>query len=255
MSFFTKRKKRKNLKKSLHKINDWQNAPILSQVIPVFFWRVKRASRPALPGNMTVEAAFVLPIFLFAMGNLMAVLLMFQTFSVQEGKLHQTGRELSMLAYGQEEGEQDIRLVTVSRIEAPFSVAAFGTASIANGCVMHKWIGYDLTQGGSDGEAGREEMVYVTKSGSAYHRERSCVYLNPSVKLMGISQAQASVNRNGVRYTACELCGGRAEVVYVTEDGVRYHSTINCSGLRRTIDYVTLQEALAAEKHACPKCG
>ncbi len=213
------------------------------------------ASCPALPGSMTVEAALVLPLFLFAMGNLLSLILMFQTFSVQEGKLHQTGRELSMLAYGQEGGDVDIRLITVSPVKPLFGIAPFRASSVANGCVMHKWIGYDLSRGeGTFGEE-REEMVYITKSGSAYHRERECVYLNPSVKLVGREQAGNMTNGDGGRYTACASCGGNSALVYVTEYGTRYHSTVSCSGIKRSIDCVALKEAIEAGKHACPKCG
>lgn len=213
------------------------------------------ASCPALPGNMTVEAALVLPLFLFAMGNLLSLILMFQTFSLQEAKLHQTGRELSMLAYVQEGGEPDIRLVRASPVKAVFKVAAFRTASVVNGCVMHKWNGYDLSQGEAVLGGEREEMVYITKSGSAYHRERECIYLNPSVRLVGKGQAEGMTNSAGRKYTACESCGANSDMVYVTDGGTRYHSTVNCSGLKRTIDCVTLQEAVAAGRHACPKCG
>lgn len=213
------------------------------------------ASCPALPGNMTVEAAFALPVFLLAMGNLLSLILMFQTFSVQEGKLHQTGRELSMLAYGQEGGEVDIRLVTVSPVKPMFGIAAFRASSITNGCVMHKWIGYDLSQeNGAPGEE-REELAYITKSGSAYHRERECIYLNPSVKLVGREQAENMTNRDGGKYSACESCGGSSATVYVTESGTRFHSTVSCSGIKRSIDCVTLKEAVEAGRHACPKCG
>lgn len=240
---------------SLRKQNNMQNALNDSKMIPRSFKRKGRASRPALPANMTVEAALVLPVFLFAMINVLSMLLMFQTFSAEEGRLHQAGRELSLLAYGQEEGEQDIRLVKSVRIRAPAAVAAFPSAVIANGCVMHKWIGYDLSRTDSAGGEEKEEMVYITESGSAYHRERSCIYLNPSIQMMALERAQNETNRGGQRYTACEICGKSSAVVYVTEDGIRYHSTVGCSGLRRTIDCVELKEAIAAGRHACPRCG
>lgn len=240
---------------SLQTQKNKQNALSDSNMIPKSFKRKKRASRPALPGNMTVEAALVMPVFLFAMINVLSMILMFQTFSVEEGRLHQAGRELAMLAYGQEEGEQDIRLVKPSLIRAPVRVAAFPTATIVNGCVMHKWIGYDLSPESVQGEEEKEDMVYITQSGTAYHRERNCVYLNPSIRMMGREQAQEAVNQDKIRYTACEICANDSPVVYVTQDGIRYHSTVSCSGLRRTIDCVTLQEAVGAGRHACPRCG
>lgn len=240
---------------SLLKQNNKQNALNDSNMIPRSFKRKKRASCPALPGNMTVEAALVMPVFLFAMINVLSMLLMFQTFSKEEGKLHQAGRELALLAYGQEDKEQDIRLVKTSLIRAPVAVAAFPAATIVNGCVMHKWIGYDLSRNDAVGKEEKEDMVYITRSGTAYHRERNCVYLNPSIQMMALEQAQSAINSDGRKYTACEVCGSGSAVVYVTEAGIRYHSTVSCSGLRRTIDCVALKEAVASGRHACPGCG
>lgn len=223
--------------------------------IPIFFIRDTKASCRPLPASMTVEAALVLPLFLFAMANLLSLILMFQTFSAEEGKLHQAGRELSMLAYGQESTEADIRLVKVSAVKPLFPVAAFPAAAVVNGCVMHKWIGYDLSRESGGETDDREELVYITQSGTVYHRERSCKYLNPSIQLISRDRAQNGENENGKRYTACQICGGAGELVYVTAGGERYHNTVTCSGLKRTIRSVTLEEAITAGRHACSGCG
>ncbi|MBQ7840551.1 MAG: hypothetical protein IJ390_08745 [Lachnospiraceae bacterium] len=239
-----------------NKILDGQNADPDSQTLLPSLNGEEKASCQALCGNMTVEAAIVLPLFLFAVINLISLILMFQEFSVQEGRLHQTGRELALLAHSQEDtGETDIRLVWTSQVKAVVPIAAFSSGFIVNGCVMHKWIGYD--PGDCDGqEAGKaEEMVYITASGEAYHMRRSCIYLNPSIELTAKESAQKSQNSDGVLYTPCELCGGNSPMVYVTKAGVRYHSTVSCSGLKRSVDCVTLQEALGLGRHACAGCS
>ena len=45
-----------------------------------------------LSGSLTVEAAFVLPLFLFARINILSLFLMFESYGAQLAKLHQTGR-------------------------------------------------------------------------------------------------------------------------------------------------------------------
>lgn len=256
MSFLNRMNANENKKIILQKLKHRQNALVKSPVIPPFFKLLKRASGRALPGNMTVEAALALPLFLFAVMNLLSLLLMFRSFSAEEAKLHQTGRKLAMLAYGQEEsGGSDIRLVKTTRIRAFIPAAAFPDAVMVNGCVMHKWIGYDPGENDGAWEEQKEEFVYITKSGVAYHRDRACIYLNPSIEITGIEQAKGAVNGSGEKYRACEICGGNSSVVYITAEGSRYHSTVSCSGLRRTINSVPLSEALEAGKHACPKCG
>lgn len=215
----------------------------------------KRASCRGLPGNMTVEAALVLPIFLFAAVNLLSLLLMFRTYSAEEAKLHQTGRQMALYAYGQEGGDCEIRLMNVNRIKAPFGVAAFGGGYTANGCVMHKWNGYDLSGAGSERPGEEEELVYITRSGSAYHRDRGCRYLNPAIQMVDREQAQGMDTEGGGKYTPCLACGGKSSLVYITEGGSRYHSTVNCTGLKRTIESVTLTEAVESGRHPCPSCG
>ena len=180
----------------------------------------KKASRRALPAGMTVEAAVVLPVFLFAVANLLSLFLVFWTYSSKEAQLHQTARQLALYAYGQEDGEPDVRLMRLTPVSAPFGTASFRSSYVVNGCVMHKWIGYSGDGTGEDWERQEEELVYITKSGEAYHRERL-------------------ENR----------------LIYVTDGGSRYHNTVNCSGLRRTIESVTLMQALEMGRHACPRCG
>lgn len=215
----------------------------------------KRTSCRELPGNMTVEAALVLPVFLFAAVNLLSLLLMFRTYSAEEAKLHQTGRQMALYAYGQESGDSEIRLMNVNRIKSPFGIAAFGGGYTANGCVMHKWNGYDLNGTAGERPEKEEELVYITRSGSAYHRERGCRYLNPAIQMVDRNDAENADTEDGGKYTPCLVCGGESGLVYITEGGNRYHSTVNCTGLKRTIESVTLTEAIEAGRHPCPSCG
>ena len=57
-------------------------------------------------------------------------------------------------------------------------------------------------------------------------------------------------------YTACRLCGGEPGLFsyyYVTEEGERYHTSLSCSGLKRTVYLVRLSEAEG--RTACSRCG
>ena len=93
----------------------------------------KKASRRALPAGMTVEAAVVLPVFLFAVANLLSLFLVFWTYSSKEAQLHQTARQLALYAYGQEDGEPDVRLMRLTPVSAPFGTAAFRSSYVVNG--------------------------------------------------------------------------------------------------------------------------
>lgn len=213
----------------------------------------KKASRRALPAGMTVEAAVVLPVFLFAVGNLLSLFLVFRTYSAKEAQLHQTVRQLALYSYGQEDGETEVRLMRLTPVSSLFGIAAFPGSYVVNGCVMHKWIGYSGDGTGEEWQRPEEELVYITKSGEAYHRERSCLYLNPSIRLADREEIASG-------YTPCSVCVGKwgqqgNRLIYVTDGGSRYHNTVSCSGLRRTIESVTLTQALEMGRHACPRCG
>ena len=241
---------------SLQKNEIWQNAQRHSPEYPGRKMGRQRASCRALQGNLTVEAAIALPLFLFAVINLLSLFLMFQEFSVQEGRLHQTGRMLSMLAHGQESGEADIRLVRTERVEPLIPVAGFPKTFVASGCVMHKWIGFALGEEEGNGAApDREELVFITSSGTAWHRDRGCGYLNPQIELLSMAEAGTAKNSEGQAYTPCLLCRPSGQIVYVTRGGERYHGTVTCSGLRRNISSISLKEAEGMGRHACPECG
>ena len=116
----------------------------------------------------------------------------------------------------------------------------------------HAWIGY--VHGGSAGEQ-EEIYVYIAKTGTVYHRNRGCSYLNPSIKSVGEMELKNLRNEGGGIYYACPLCDGRGTfgTYYVTDYGTNYHTSVVCSGLKRTVYEVKLSEV--GDRHACSKCG
>lgn len=106
---------------------------------------------------------------------------------------------------------------------------------------------------GEEGNA-TDTHVYITATGEVYHKDENCTYLKLSVKETSLQSLEVMRNEGGGIYHACEFCGFRADgVVYITDHGNRYHSTLSCSGLKRTVDKVSLKEAEGMR--ACSKCG
>lgn len=115
------------------------------------------------------------------------------------------------------------------------------------------WTGYVRT--GGMGE--KENVVYITETGMVYHRDDHCSYLDLSIRPVSSSTVSSLRNEEGGKYHPCEYCASKGEngtghMVYITDYGDRYHNSIGCSGLKRTIYAVPISEA--AGKGACSKC-
>lgn len=134
-----------------------------------------------------------------------------------------------------------------------FPVNLFGSQMffISQKTCFRKWIGWHSADIGNQNEM----MIYITKSGSVYHKWISCPYLDLSVEKTELSTVWQKRNKNGGKYRLCQYCEIKntvTEDVYITNYGECYHYDINCSGLKRTIYQKRLSEV--GEKRACQKC-
>lgn len=111
------------------------------------------------------------------------------------------------------------------------------------------WTGYEKTGFGAEDD----ETVYVTQTGLVYHRDYHCTYLDLSIRMADSGQIDDLRNADGGKYYPCEHCGGGSGAVYITDSGDRYHSSLSCSGLKRTVYAVPISEAVG--KGACSRCG
>ncbi len=102
-----------------------------------------------------------------------------------------------------------------------------------------------------------DTKVYVTETGSVFHRSRECSYLKLSIQMITLDAVEAERNSSGGKYYPCELCGGADDGnrCYITDYGVRYHASLSCPGLLRTISVITEEEAVSRGLRPCSKCG
>ncbi len=110
------------------------------------------------------------------------------------------------------------------------------------------YLGFD-----TDGEFDEDDTyVYVTETGDVYHKSRDCYHIKLTIKKV----SESSLSTTYANYDACELCAlGRAATgnVYVTETGNKYHYSIACSGLKRTVSRVKLKDVNGLPP--CSNCG
>lgn len=135
------------------------------------------------------------------------------------------------------------------KIRIPVPVFHIAVLTYEETIRVKSWTGYEKCGFGEESE----EIVYITETGLVYHKDYHCTYLDLSIHMVQSEEVKTLRNESGGKYYACERCGGGAGGVYITDTGDRYHSTLSCSGLKRTVYAVPLSEA--AGKRACSKCG
>lgn len=147
--------------------------------------------------------------------------------------------------------EDKIDLVALYNVSGLFSGKGIKGIPLYSRFYGHVWNGYDVEK---KIQTGTEDVyVFITENGTVYHRNRNCTYLNPSIEAVHYDDIEKRRNKSGAVFYECELCGrNKGTVVYITEQGSRYHATIECSGLKRTVYSVLLSETGCPP---CSKCG
>lgn len=259
-------------------------------------------------GSMTVEAAMILPLFLFVVLNLYSAINDIAVHMRMQTAMHRTGLEMVRVGYayhrlaegqeileseladvglnlfyvkdkvisyagcdfldrigisGQSEGisflqsevtdPEYLDLKATYTMSGLFLPESFHNFQMVNRARMRVWTGYDNSVNSNARDEG--EVVYITPYGVAYHRSRECSYLQPSVTQVSFSEIAFCQNESGNGYSACERCQDfeRGDSVYITSTGERYHVSLSCSSLHRTVLAVYLTEVEG--RHACSRCG
>lgn len=242
-------------------------------------------------GSITVEAAFAMPLFFFAvlalcyMSEVMAIRTSIRSGLQYAGKIAaENAYERPVLLAGSIE-EDLINAVGAERLDRsvvesgssgvhceksymsmstgimelrasyhvylPLPVFGNVVVPMEESCRVKGWTGYER----AGFLAEDEETVYITETGMVYHRDYHCNYLELSARMVPAEIVEDLRNESQGKYYPCERCAhkGAGSGVYITDYGDRYHTSLSCSGLKRTIYAVPLSEAVG--KGACSKCG
>lgn len=143
-----------------------------------------------------------------------------------------------------------INIVCNYNMKNPITIFGKKIIKMSSIACSRKWVGYDPLEGEDKGD-----YVYVTKYGQAYHRSLSCPYLKPSVHAIGDGMLKDARSVSGGKYSSCPLCKGKRNsgIVYITDYGDVYHSSLNCSALKRSVNRIKLEDA--ESYHPCGKCA
>jgi len=113
-------------------------------------------------------------------------------------------------------------------------------------CTQRKWTGISgVKRYGEVSEEPNEneEYVYITKTGKRYHTHEDCSYIRINIYTATLGQVKGLRNKSNGRYHPCELCVQNMHIeengiVLYTEYGDRYHSSANCSGIKRSAERI-----------------
>lgn len=144
-----------------------------------------------------------------------------------------------------------IDLVMTYRVEPWFPFFQTGEMVMINRCYIKAYTGFEK-EAYADG-LGR---YYIADTGEVYHLSRTCTHLQLSISMVNTAELDKERNKDGKKYKPCEVCYDSEETTgcyYITPQGDRYHSSIACTGLKRTI-YVVRENGIG-NKPLCLRCA
>ena len=200
-------------------------------------------------GILTVEAGICIALFMFASLSLMSLFQVTETYMKKQHAITQTAKKQSVFVESRDAVDIDISY----GYKPSFMLMSGMNMPLHHKVYIKCWTGYKPKASGTD--AGEDKKVYyVTDYESVYHTSKECSHLKLSIRLVHESALSGTVNGSGGYYTPCEKCGKCQNIsgnCYVTEEGRRYHTSLSCSGLKRTVYQVTDVHGLSP----CSRCG
>lgn len=220
---------------------------------------VKGISPPFLErGSMTVEAAVVLPLFLFFFLNILSIIEIYSLHSTLLSALRETGNELCVYAYAYDrifEEEDD------EGLEAFTENIAFSYTYVKNR--VEELCGEEYLN--------RAPLMYGKKSliyaDSSVMQQNDCIDLVvsykavPLIRLAGYTPEWFYCRFYARAWTGYDVSHSEEEMVYVAEYAKVYHKDPQCSHISLSIREVTRHEAYLAinaygrRYGVCEKCG
>lgn len=219
--------------------------------------RASFKSSPKIKGSMTVEASLILPVFIMAFLTLYLFFTVLREQSVLVMEQREEGKKICVYAntYESITGIDDIVFLTDSReINKNFPTLLASALSVNATFYAHAWTGYEIS--GDGGSIEEEEYVFITPNGTVYHRDIGCSHLKLSIQTVNFSCVSSLRNEDGCHYNKCDFCGSRTPnngIVYVTNYGDCYHTSLSCPGIKRTIETIPISKV--GNRTACSKCG
>ncbi len=159
---------------------------------------------------------------------------------------------ISLLGSNWKAEESQLTLRASYQILVPPGLSWFHPITVTQTKTVRGWTGFS---GRSKAEQLLDEdLVYVTEYGRVYHQRLDCHHLKLSIRQTTVEETKDLRNTDGAKYYPCEHCWkNQGDFAYITEDGNRYHETLNCQGLARGIRTMRISEV--GGRPPCSACG
>lgn len=143
------------------------------------------------------------------------------------------------------------------QVELPIRIFLMPNMRMKQRVRLRSWTGYQIEAAYQiESEDDKESTVFVTQTGSVYHKSETCSHIKLSItSVQGIPTALR--NEQGAKYYPCEVCSkGEAinplAVYFITSDGTRYHKKRDCSSIKRNVREIPLSET--GSRTPCKRC-
>lgn len=145
---------------------------------------------------------------------------------------------------------ETIKLVMNYKMRLPFSVFGLKALPMKSVSIRRAWIGRNgplgHLQNGTGGIKPQQDMVFIGKDSTRYHKTPKCHYLSNEMELIAYEELETKRNHSGRKYRPCKICGklaGQNSSVYVMPEGESYHFRWNCPATKAYIQEVPIEEA------------
>jgi hypothetical protein len=244
----------------------------------------------SLNGSMTLESSLILPLFLIVLAAGMMYGQIFLIKGKMQHGLSESARRLATEIYEYEQHNRTLSTVYVRTLLKRYAniddlpkVMQISAISLANSKLPNNqqevelhlkyqiaisfpffgtkkmqvqeqiyekaFNGYEPTQF----EKGNG-YVYITQYGTVYHTSMECTHI--MLTISDSSQVKKYINGK-TSYQPCSKCAknitGNETQLFIAKEGDCYHTSLNCSGLTRTIQKITVWEV--GERKLCSRCG
>lgn len=167
-----------------------------------------------------------------------------------------SGMDFFLSSFMKENDEVDI--IVTYKIRLPILFFSIQDMRMVQRVKLRGWTGYDEDASGHEyGNSDKtEKSVYITQTGTVYHSSNECTHLKLSIKNTSYTEVRDLRNNYGGKYRLCELCGEQnislESSLYITDTGDRYHFSLDCSGLKRSIIIISMKEV--GNRTPCTRC-